>query len=131
MWTAPAASVARNGSPLCGPAGEGSTVTRAAAGACRSDDEHAARIINAPAGRREAMRTISGAGGERSTLLLGRPHDDRALAAFVIGAVTRVALVFAQQQNAFNGGVTGSPREQQSRRLHLHVGRLDLHTAGH
>src|SRR4051812_49393164 len=130
MWTAPPASEARNGSPLCRPAGDGNAVTRAAAGARRSDDEQAARIISAMARRRKAMRTISGAGGERSTLWLGRPHDDRALLTFLVGAVTRVALVFAEEQRAFDAGVARGPREQQSRRLDLHVRRLDLHATG-
>src|SRR5690349_10608265 len=113
MWTAPAASVARNGSPLCGPAGEGNAVTRAAAGDRRSDDEHAARTISAMAPGRKAMRTISRAGGGRSTLWLGRPHDDGALLPFVVDAVTRVALVLAEEQGALDRGVARGPREQQ------------------
>src|SRR5438477_12937200 len=110
MWTAPPASEARNGSPLCGPAGDGNSVTRAAPGNCWSDDEQAARTISAMARRRKAMRTISGAGGERSTLWLGRPHDDRALLAFVVEAITRVALVVAEEQGAFDRGAARRPR---------------------
>src|SRR6476646_12177206 len=64
-------------------------------------------------------------------LRLGRPHDGHALLAFVVDAVTRVALVFAEQQNAFDSGVARGPREQQPGRLDLHIRRLDLHATGH